>query len=177
MNKIIIAHAFVFGKNIDTDQILPGRFLELVEPEEIGKHCMEGADPNFIKRIHKGDIIVANTNFGCGSSREHAPIALLNAGISLVIAESFARIFYRNSLNLALPLLVCHNIHLKVHDEDLLEVNIEKGIIINKTTNQILECEKITPYVLNIIENGGIKPLMKKRTASGEFNNIGYVSI
>jgi len=164
MNKILKGKAFVFGNNIDTDQIYPGRYLELVKPEEVAQHCLEGADPTFVEKVSKGDIVVAGTNFGCGSSREHAPITLLNAGVSLVLADSFARIFYRNATNLALPLMVCSGISKKVSDGDELEVNVEEGIVINKTTGENIKAEKISEYIMNIIKSGGIKPLFKEKT-------------
>jgi 3-isopropylmalate/(R)-2-methylmalate dehydratase small subunit len=163
MNKNITARAFVFGKNIDTDQIYPGRYLELVKPEYIARHCLEGADPDFVKNMEKGDIVVAATNFGCGSSREHAPITLISAGVSLVLAESFARIFFRNSINLALPLMVCPGISQKVSSGDQLQVDIENGIVKNLTTGKTIQGEKISEYAMDILEAGGIKPLMKKR--------------
>ncbi|WP_026476659.1 3-isopropylmalate dehydratase small subunit [Alkaliphilus transvaalensis] len=169
MHKEITGKAFVFGKNIDTDQIYPGRYLELVKPEDIAKHCLEGADPTFVERMTKGDIVVAATNFGCGSSREHAAITLINAGVSVVLADSFARIFFRNATNLALPLMVVPGISEKVNDEDELEVNLEAGTVYNRTTGEKIQGEKISEYVMNILENGGIKPLFKKKT---ETSNI-----
>lgn len=164
MRKVLTGKAFVYGNNIDTDQIYPGRYLELVDPEDIARHCMEGADPTFIKRMIPGDIVIGGTNFGCGSSREHAAITLTSAGVSVVLAESFARIFFRNSINLALPLMVCPGIGKKVNDEDILEVNLEEGTVINKTTGETIQGQKISEYAMNILENGGIKPLFKKRT-------------
>jgi len=164
MRKEISAKAFVFGKNIDTDQIYPGRYLELVKPEDIAQHCLEGADPTFVENMSPGDIVVAGTNFGCGSSREHAAITLATAGVSVVLAESFARIFFRNSINLALPLMVCPGISEKVKDGDMLEVNLEDGKVLNKTTGVVIQGEKISEYAMNILENGGIKPLFKKKT-------------
>jgi 3-isopropylmalate/(R)-2-methylmalate dehydratase small subunit len=163
MRKKITAKAFVYGKNIDTDQIYPGRFVELVKPEDIAKHCLEGADPSFVSRVSFGDIVVAGTNFGCGSSREHAAITLISAGVSVILAESFARIFFRNALNLALPLMVCKGISNKVKDEDILEVNLYDGTVLNKTTGVTLQGEKISEYAINILENGGIKALFKKK--------------
>lgn len=163
MNKQFAAKAFVFGKNIDTDQIYPGRYLELVKSEDIAIHCLEGADPGFVKNMTKGDIVVGGTNFGCGSSREHAPITLISAGVSIVLAESFARIFFRNSINLALPLMVCPGISGKVRTGDMLEVDIEKGEVINKTTGEVIKGEKISEYTMGILESGGIKPLFRKK--------------
>lgn len=164
MRKEITGKAFVFGKNIDTDQIYPGRYLELVKPEDIAQHCLEGADPTFVERMSPGDIVVAGTNFGCGSSREHAAITLKTAGVSVVLAESFARIFFRNATNLALPLMVCPGISEKVKDGDQLEVNLEEGVVLNKTTGETIQGEKISEYIMNILEHGGIKPLFKKKT-------------
>ncbi len=155
--------AFKFGKNIDTDQIYPGRYLELVEPEDIAKHCMEGADPSFVTRMKKGDIIVAGKNFGCGSSREHAPITLISAGVGAVVAESFARIFFRNAINLALPLMVCPGIGDKVRDHDLIEVNVQEGCIHNLTSGERIQGELLSDYVLQILESGGIKPMLLER--------------
>ncbi len=163
MRKKITAKAFVYGKNIDTDQIYPGRFVELVRPEDIAKHCLEGADPTFVSRVSFGDIVVAGTNFGCGSSREHAAITLISAGVSVVLAESFARIFFRNAMNLALPLMVCKDISNMVKDEDILEVNLYEGTVLNKTTGETLKGEKISEYAMNLLENGGIKALFKKK--------------
>ncbi len=164
MDTIIAAKAHVFGKNIDTDQILPGRFLELTKPEEIAQHCLEGADPQFAKSMEKGDIVVAGTNFGCGSSREHAAIALLNAGVSVVLAESFARIFYRNAINLALPLMVCPNIGSMVHRGDRLRVDLASGLIENLSTGENLQGQRISEYAMNILQSGGIKPMFLKIT-------------
>jgi 3-isopropylmalate/(R)-2-methylmalate dehydratase small subunit len=163
MNKHIKGKAFVFGKNIDTDQIYPGRYLELVKPEDIAEHCLEGADPKFVENMDKGDIVVAGTNFGCGSSREHAPITIISAGVSVVLAESFARIFFRNSINLALPLMVCPGISSKVSTGDQLEVDLEKGQVINKTSGETIKGEKISEYAMNIHEAGGIKPLFRSK--------------
>ena len=163
MKKIIEGTAFVFGNNIDTDQIYPGRYLELVEAAEIAKHCLEGADPEFLNRMSPGDLVVAGTNFGCGSSREQAPIALINAGVSMVLAESFARIFFRNAINLALPLMVCPGIRQQVADGDVLRVEIEQGIVYNLTQNTEIRGEKISDYTMNILNHGGIKPLFRSK--------------
>ncbi len=163
MKKIIEGTAFVFGNNIDTDQIYPGRYLELVEAAEIAKHCLEGADPEFLNHMSPGDLVVAGTNFGCGSSREQAPIALINAGVSMVLAESFARIFFRNAINLALPLMVCPGIRQQVTDGDVLRVEIEQGIVYNLTQNTEIRGEKISDYTMNILNHGGIKPLFRRK--------------
>lgn len=168
MSKPMIGKAFVYGNNIDTDQIYPGRYLELVKPEDIAEHCLEGVDPTFVQRVAAGDIVVAGTNFGCGSSREHAAITLLHAGVGVILAESFARIFFRNAINLALPLMVCPGISQKVGTGDLLEVNLKEGIVHNQTRGEILNGEKMSDYILNILESGGIKPMVKKLNAEDE---------
>jgi 3-isopropylmalate/(R)-2-methylmalate dehydratase small subunit len=155
--------AFVYGDNIDTDQIYPGRYLELVAPSDIAEHCLEGTDPTFVRRKSKGDIVVGGTNFGCGSSREHAAITLLHAGVGAVLAESFARIFYRNALNLALPLMVCPGIQEHVGDGDELEVDLEEGVVRNLSTGESLVGQKISGYAMEILKSGGIKPLMREK--------------
>jgi len=157
LDKIISGKAHTFGKNIDTDQIYPGRYLELVKPEDIGKHAMEGADPKFLEKYSKGDIIIADKNFGCGSSREHAAITLKTIGVGAVISESFGRIFYRNSINLGLPLMVCQGIKEFVEEGDKLEIDLEEGIVKNITKNKILKGEKLPEFVLEMMEAGGIK--------------------
>lgn len=161
----------VLGNNIDTDQIYPGRYLALVKPEEIKEHCLEGCDPAIHTSFKKGDIIVAGTNFGCGSSREHAVIALMHMGAGVILADSFARIFYRNSFNLGLPLLICKGISKEVNAGDELEVGIESGTVRNLTQNKSYQCECIGDYALDILKAGGIKPLMRRRVESGEFEN------
>ncbi len=134
MEKIIRGKAFVFGANVDTDQIYPGRYLELTEPAVVAKHAMEGADPNFLKEFRPGDIIVASTNFGCGSSREHAAVTLKAIGVGAVLAASFGRIFYRNGINLGLPLVTCPDIHTIVKKGDILKVDLSQGKVVNETT-------------------------------------------
>ena len=158
--------AFVFGKNIDTDQIYPGRYLDLTDPPDVAKHAMEGAsDPDFAKDFKPGDILVAGTNFGCGSSREHAVVTLKAAGVSAVLADSFARIFYRNGINLGIPLLVSPGIASRVSRGDELIVDLEKSEVRNKTKNEMYPIEPVTEYARNILEAGGIKPLLKAEYA------------
>lgn len=156
----------VLGNNIDTDQIYPGRFLELVDPEEIGTHCLAGVDESIAENFKKGDIVVAGTNFGCGSSREHAPISLINMGASCVLADSFARIFFRNSINLGLPLIVCRNIGKQLKDGDEIEVDIEEGTVKIISTGEVLNGDKIGDYAMKILEAGGIKPLFRERMSN-----------
>ena len=163
MNTTIKGKAFVFGNNLDTDQIYPGQYLELAKPEDIKRHAMEGANPDFVAAFQPGDIIVGGTNFGCGSSREHAAIALKGVGASVILAESFARIFYRNSINLGVPLLVCPGILELVKDQDILELDIETGKAQNLRTRLELNVQPLSDYVLDILQMGGIKPLVKNQ--------------
>lgn len=166
MKKVIKGNAYVFGNNLDTDQIYPGQYLELVEARDIARHAMEGVDPNFAKAFKLGDIIVGGTNFGCGSSREHAAIALQALGAGVILAESFARIFYRNAINLGLPLLVSPTISSQVSSGDMLIVDLAKGVVQNQSTGTELRVEPMSEYVFDILESGGIKPLVRKQLAS-----------
>ena len=165
MKTTIEGNAFTFGKNLDTDQIYPGQYLELARVEDIKQHALEGADPDFVKRFKPGDIIVAGANFGCGSSREHAAIAIKAVGASIVLAESFARIFYRNAINLGLPLLVCPGITERVSSGDTLKIELEKGVVLNQSSGAELKVQPMSGYVFDILESGGIKPLVKKQLA------------
>jgi len=166
MKKTLAGKAFVFGKNIDTDQIYPGRYLDLTDAPDVAKHAMEGAsDPDFAKDFTQGDIVVASTNFGCGSSREHAVITLSAAGVGAVLAESFARIFYRNGINLGLPLLVCPGIGSKVSRGDMLTIDMVAATVRNETKNETYALEPVSDYALHILEAGGIKPLLKAGAA------------
>ena len=162
MQKVLNGNAFVFGNNIDTDQIYPGRFVEFTDVEDVAKYAMFGADPDFTKKVKKGDFIVAGTNFGCGSSREHAAITLKAVGVGAIIAESFARIFYRNAINLGLPLIVCPNIAKMIQTGDSLTLDLHSGKIKNEK-DLIATAEPMSEYVLNILESGGIKPLIKQQ--------------
>jgi 3-isopropylmalate/(R)-2-methylmalate dehydratase small subunit len=166
MKKVIKGRAYVFGNNLDTDQIYPGQYLELVEAGDIGLHAMEGADPDFAGAFKPGDIIVGGTNFGCGSSREHAAIALQAVGTGVILAESFARIFYRNAINLGLPLLVSSKISSQVSSGDTLIVYMATGVVQNRDTGAELRAEPMSEYVFDILESGGIKPLVRKQLAS-----------
>ncbi len=163
---IVKGKAYCFGKNIDTDQIYPGRYLELHEPHEIAKHVMEGANSMFAAEVRPGDIIVGSTNFGCGSSREHAAIALKHVAISVVVAESFACIFYRNCINLGLPLLVCPSISSHVAQGDTVEVDLAAGIVKNLSRGTEIQGEALSDHIINIIRAGGIKPLFKAKYAA-----------
>jgi len=163
MQKVLKGKAFVYGPNIDTDQIYPGRFLDLTDPDQVGKHALEGADPNFVKEVQPGDLIVASTNFGCGSSREHAAVTLKAAGVGAILADSFGRIFYRNVINLGVPLIVCPGISEIVKRGDVLTVDMASGKVTNETTGATAEAQPLSDYVMNILESGGIKPLIKKQ--------------
>lgn len=162
-DKIISGKAFVFGANIDTDQIYPGRYLELTDAEDLAKHAMEGADPNLVKEFKPGDLIVGSTNFGCGSSREHAAVTLKAIGVGAVIADSFARIFYRNAINLGIPLIVCKGFGATGNKGDEVRVEFSTGVITNVTTGATAQAEAFSDYTLNILSAGGIKPLIKQQ--------------
>lgn len=163
MQKVIKGKAFVYGANIDTDQIYPGRFLDLTDADKVAEHAMEGADPAFVKEVKAGDIIVASTNFGCGSSREHAAVTLKTVGVGAILADSFGRIFYRNVINLGVPLLICPGIADIVKRGDILTVDMESGLVKNETTGKTAKAQPLTGYVMDILENGGIKPMIKKQ--------------
>ncbi len=162
MKRTIEGKVFVFGNNIDTDQIYPGRFVEYTNVEDVAQFAMNGADPDFVEKVKEGDVIVAGTNFGCGSSREHAAITLKAIGIGCVIAESFGRIFYRNAINLGLPVVVCPGIGDKVEEGEKITIDLIQDTIF-KNENKIATIESMSGYVLEILENGGIKPMIKKQ--------------
>jgi len=161
--SIITGKVFKVGDDIDTDQIYPGRYLYLTLPDEIAVHAMEDIIADFYKKIEGENwIIVAGKNFGCGSSREHAPRAILCAGIKAVVAESFGRIFYRNALNVGLPIVKCPGIVKEIHQEDLIRVNLEEGLIILNASGKTLSIEKFPLQLLAILESGGLIPYLKK---------------
>lgn len=151
------------GAHIDTDAIIPARFLVTTDPDELGANCMEGLEEGWIKRVKKNDIMVADENFGCGSSREHAPISLLGAGIPVVVAKSFARIFYRNGFNMGLILLEVGDDFEKFGDGDQLEVDAEKGEIKNITTGETITCAPVPPFMKGILDCGGLVEYVKER--------------
>lgn len=161
MNKTIEGSMRVFGNNIDTDQIFPGSYLELTDPAAIASHCLEGADPQFQSRFRKGDIIVAGTNFGCGSSREQAAIALKTLGAGAVLAKSFARIFYRNGINMGLPLIVCPALDDIAAEGEPLRLDLARNLAIATATGRETAIEPITEYAMRILDAGGIKALMR----------------
>lgn len=147
-----------FGKNVDTDVILPGKYLTITDPAELGKHCLEGLEPEFVKKISPGDIIVADTNFGCGSSREVAPIAVKASGIACVIAVNFARIFYRNAINIGLPILECPEAFEKSNAGDELEIDLNTGVVTNMTQKKTFKAVPFPPFIQEIIRAGGLVP-------------------
>ncbi len=153
---------WMFGDDVNTDLIIPGKYLELVDPEEMAEHAMEGIDPDFSKKIKEGDVVVGGTNFGCGSSREHAPLALKYAGIGAVIAESFARIYYRNSINIGLPALECPGITEAVEEGDTAEVDILGGTIKNTRTGAELSFTPLPDFMVEVLNDGGLVPYLKK---------------
>ena len=152
-----------YGDNVDTDVIIPARYLNVSDGKELAKHCMEDIDKDFVNKVKPGDIMVANKNFGCGSSREHAPLVIKESGISCVIAETFARIFFRNSINLGLPLVVCKGISKEVEKGNTLKIDLEKGIVTVIESGKTYPCDKFEGQTLKILEAGGIKPMMQKR--------------
>ena len=149
-------NVFAYGDNIDTDVIIPARYLLSGDPDELAAHCMEDIDKEFIHKVQKGDIMVGQLNFGCGSSREHAPIAIKAAGISCVIASTFARIFFRNALNIGLPILECDEAARNIHEGDTVSVDFEKGVITNETTGRTFQAEPFPPFMQNLIACGGL---------------------
>ena len=154
---------FKYGDNVDTDVIIPARYLNTSDPKELAAHCMEDIDIDFVKNVKEGDIIVANKNFGCGSSREHAPLAIKTAGVSCVIASTFARIFYRNSINIGLPILECDEAVKNIDANDELEVDFSTGIIKNLTKNQQYQGEPFPEFMQKIIDSDGLIGYIKNK--------------
>lgn len=151
-----------YGDNVDTDVIIPARYLNSADPKELAAHCMEDIDKDFVNNVKDGDIIVANLNFGCGSSREHAPIAIKASGISCVIASTFARIFYRNAINIGLPILECDEAAKNIENGDEVEVDFDTGIITDKTKNQTYQGQPFPEFMKDIINAGGLLKSLKK---------------
>jgi len=154
---------FKFGDDVDTDVIIPARYLNTTDPGLLGAHCMEGLDPDFPKKVREGDVVVGGRNFGCGSSREHAPVALKAAGVSCVVAKSFARIFYRNAFNVGLPAIECPEVVEEAEEGDVLEVDLVKGIIVNHTKGKAYGFKPLPPFMLELLQNGGLIPYVRKR--------------
>lgn len=154
---------FKYGDNVDTDVIIPARYLNTSDHKELAMHCMEDIDKDFVKNVQEGDIIVANKNFGCGSSREHAPIAIKASGISCVIASTFARIFYRNSINIGLPILECDEAVKAINSGDELEVDFTTGVITNLTKNEKYQGEAFPEFMQNIIDKNGLAGYVRSK--------------
>ena len=152
-----------FGNDVDTDLIIPARYLNTSVPRELAQHCMEDADPSFVGKVKAGDIIVAGKNFGCGSSREHAPIAIKAAGVSCVIAASFARIFFRNAINIGLPIFESAEASQSITEGDQLEVDLDTGKIVNLTRNETYQAAAFPPFMQELINTGGLIEYVKKR--------------
>lgn len=164
--------AWKFGADIDTDAIIPARYLNISDPKELAKYCMEDADPEFVNKMKPGDIIVADKNFGCGSSREHAPISIKAAGISCVIAKSFARIFYRNSFNMGLPIFESCNAVDAINEGDEIEVDMDSGEIkilnsqVSSLKSQVFKAQPIPPFMQELINTGGLMEWVKKKVGT-----------
>ena len=152
-----------FGDHVDTDVIIPARYLNAPEPSELAKHCMEDIDSSFAGSVQAGDIMVGGWNFGCGSSREHAPVAIQASGITCVIAASFARIFYRNSINIGFPILECPEASEAIKAGDIVTVDTETGKITDETTGQVFEAKPFPPFIQKIVERGGLLPYPKEK--------------
>lgn len=159
----VTGNVFKYGDNVDTDVIIPARYLNTSDHKELAAHCMEDIDLDFVKKVKKGDIIVANKNFGCGSSREHAPIAIKESGISCVIASTFARIFYRNAINIGLPIIECEAAVKAIDAGDQLEVDFSSGLIKNISKNESYQGEAFPAFMQKIIDNNGLIGYIKSK--------------
>ena len=148
--------AIKYGDNVDTDVIIPARYLNTIDKSELASHCMEDIDKDFVKKVNRGDIMIAGANFGCGSSREHAPIAIKESGISIVIAKSFARIFYRNAINIGLAILECPEASEAISDSDSVSVDVDSGEIVNLTTGERFKTQPFPEFIQKIITAGGL---------------------
>jgi 3-isopropylmalate dehydratase small subunit len=155
--------AWKYGDDIDTDVIIPARYLSASTPEELGRHCMEGVSPEFAAEVRPGDVIVAGENFGCGSSREHAPLAIKGCGVSCVVAKSFARIFYRNAINTGLPILECPEAVVGTEQGDLLRLDLEGGTVYNLGTGSTYRTSPLPAFVMSIMGAGGLIPYTARR--------------
>ncbi len=156
MNHLLRGNAWKYGDNVDTDVIIPARYLNTSNEQELAAHCMEDIDSTFAQKVHPNDVIVAGENFGCGSSREHAPIAIKACGVSIVIAKSFARIFFRNAINIGLPILEHPTFSDEVSKDDVIEVNLSEGILKNLTTGKTYQCSAFPKEIQNLIQQGGL---------------------
>ncbi len=164
---ILKGNAFKYGDNVDTDVIIPARYLNTSDPDELAAHCMEDIDADFVKKVKPGDMIVAADNFGCGSSREHAPLAIKTAGVSCVIARTFARIFYRNAINIGLPILECPEAADAISAGDEVEVDTATGAIKDLTTGQTFQAQPFPEFMQNLIASGGLIAYARAKVQSG----------
>ncbi|MFQ6091967.1 MAG: 3-isopropylmalate dehydratase small subunit [bacterium] len=163
---VLRGRAWKYGKNVDTDVIIPGRYANISEPDELAKHCLEDLDPDFAQKVKSGDMIVAETNFGCGSSREIAPLAIKAAGASSVIAKSFARIFYRNAINIGLPIFECPKAVDNIEDGDQVEVDPAAGTIVNLSKNLSFRTELFPDFIERIVAEGGLMRYVASRLSN-----------
>lgn len=164
---IVKGSVFKYGDNVDTDVIIPARYLNIADPAELSTHAMEDIDTEFVHKVQPGDLIVANRNFGCGSSREHAPLVLRENKVSCVIAASFARIFYRNAINIGLPILECEEAAQRIEAGDTVSVDFDSGLITNLTKNETYQAAAFPPFIQKIIAAGGLLPSLKARQQEG----------
>ncbi len=158
-----MSRIFKYGNDVNTDVILPARYMNDPRPEVLAKHCMEDIDPDYALNVKSGDIILAGANFGCGSSREHAPIAIKASGIQCVIASSFARIFYRNAINIGLPIMECREAAEKIQEGDRISVDFKHGLIKNESRSELYTAKPFPPFIEDIIENGGLLASIKAK--------------
>ena len=165
---MVNARVFKYGDNVDTDVIIPARYLNAPSPEELAKHCMEDIDPEFTAKVQAGDVIVGGANFGCGSSREHAPIAIRACGVRCVIAASFARIFYRNAINIGFPILECPEAAAEIQNGDRVSVDFDSGVIRDETTGRSYQAVAFPAFINRIIEHDGLLPYLKARQDAEE---------
>jgi 3-isopropylmalate/(R)-2-methylmalate dehydratase small subunit len=161
----LAGRAWKFKDDIDTDAVIPGRYLVINDPEGLAKHVFEGVRPEFAREVETGDFVVAGTNFGCGSSREHAPLGLKGAGVKAVVAKSFARIFFRNAINIGLPLFVCADVD-RIGDGDSLEIDADAGIIYNRSRDESYRTTPLPPFLQEIVETGGLVEYTKRMVKS-----------
>ena len=162
----IRGRAWKYGDNVDTDAIIPARYLNTSLPEELANHCMEDVDPAFASEFSSGDIVVAGSNFGCGSSREHAPVALKASGVGCIVAASFARIFYRNAINIGLPILECPHAVADIQAGHMLEIELEDGLVRNVSTGRDFRATPYPDFMLKIVEAGGLVEYTRRRLAA-----------
>lgn len=162
MEAVKNANVFKYGDNVDTDVIIPARYLNTSDEKELASHCMEDIDDTFVEKVKPGDVIVAEENFGCGSSREHAPIAIKASGVAAVIASSFARIFYRNAINIGLPILECPEAAKEIRSGDVIDIDFDTGTITDATTGKEYHAAPFPPFIQDIIDSGGLIAAVKK---------------